>query len=58
MKRVNIQELQANAKSLIPDVINNDEFFEVETEDGIAVVINEREWNILVESLEMHLGKK
>lgn len=36
MKRVNIKELQTNAESLVSDAINNDEFFEVETEDGIA----------------------
>lgn len=58
MKRVNIQELQANTESLISEVINNDEFFEVETEDGIAVVINEREWNILVDSLRMNFSNK
>lgn len=58
MKRVNIQELQCNTESLISDAINNDEFFEIETEDGIAVVINEREWNILVDSLRMNFSNK
>lgn len=51
MKTVTIQELQSNAQKLIDNVLNNDEFFEIKTESGTAVVINELEWNILVESL-------
>ena len=54
IKTVDIYHLKLNAGKLISDVINNDEFFEVETEDGVAVVINEREWNILIESLLHH----
>ena len=54
MKTVDIYHLKLNAGKLISDVINNDEFFEVETEDGVAVVINEREWNVLIEALLHH----
>ena len=38
MKTVNIQQLKFNAEELISNAINNDEFFEVETKDGTAVV--------------------
>lgn len=43
MKTVNIVQLTSDAENLISNVISNDEFFEIETKDGIAVVINERE---------------
>ena len=33
-------------------------FFEIETKDGRAVVINEREWDILVEALAIHFSKE
>lgn len=51
MRIVNTKELKKNAEKLLSNVINNDEFFEIETKDGIAVVINEREWKILIDSL-------
>lgn len=51
MRIVNTKELKTNAEKLLSNVINNDEFFEIETKDGIAVVINEREWKILIDSL-------
>ena len=54
MKTVNIQQLKFNAEELISNAINNDEFFEVETKDG-AVVINKREWDVLVESLRINI---
>ena len=43
MKSISIEQLKDDAETLISDAINNDEFFEVETKDGIAVIINERE---------------
>lgn len=49
MKRVDVQQLKANADTLLYKALKNDEFFEVETEDGIAVVINKREWDILLD---------
>ena len=49
-----LAKLKKDAEKLLSNVINNDEFFEIETKDGIAVVINEREWKILIDSL----GKK
>ena len=55
MKTVNIQQLKFNAEELISNAINNDEFFEVETKDGTAVVINRREWDVLVESLRINI---
>ena len=57
MKTVNIVQLTSDAENLISNVINNDEFFEIETKDGIAVVINEREWDVLIESLRVHSKK-
>lgn len=53
MKTVTIKELGENTKELIKNVVDNDEFFEVETEHGMAVVISEREWNVFVQSLGM-----
>ena len=58
MKTVNVEQLKSNTEELILNVINNDEFFEVETPNGRAVVINEREWNVLIESLGSHLKKE
>ena len=55
MKTVTIDKLKENANELISNVINEDEFFEIETKDGVAVVINEREWNILIESLTLYM---
>lgn len=57
MKTVNIVQLTSDAENLISNVISNDEFFEIETKDGIAVVINEREWDVLIESLRVHTKK-
>lgn len=51
MRTVDIQELKSTADELITNVINNDEFFEVETNYGRAVVINEREWDVFINSL-------
>lgn len=46
MKIISTKELKKNTEKLLSNVINNDEFFEIETQDGIAVIINEREWKI------------
>ena len=46
-RKITLEETE----KLLSNVINNDEFFEIETKDGIAVVINEREWKILIDSL-------
>lgn len=58
MKVVDTKELKKNAEKLLSEVINNDEFFEIETKDGIAVVINEREWKILIDSLGKNINKE
>lgn len=58
MRIVNTKELKKNAEKLLSNVINNDEFFEIETKDGIAVVINEREWKILIDSLVGEINKE
>lgn len=58
MKIVSTKELKKNAEKLLSDVINNDEFFEIETKDGIAVVINEREWKVLIDSLGKNIRKE
>lgn len=56
MRTVDIQELKSTADELFTNVINN-EFFEVETNYGRAVVINEREWDVFINSLGVHSGK-
>ena len=58
MRTVDIQELKSTADELITNVINNDEFFEVETNYVRAVVINEREWDVFINSLGVHSGKR
>lgn len=58
MRIVNTKELKKNAEKLLSNVINNDEFFEIETKDGIAIVINEREWKILIDSLVGEINKE
>lgn len=58
MKVVDTKELKKNAEKLLSEVINNDEFFEIETKDGMAVVINEREWKILIDSLGKNINKE
>ena len=58
MRTVDIQELKSTADELSTNVINNDEFFEVETNYGRAVVINEREWDVFINSLGVHSGKR
>lgn len=49
MKRVNVDELKNNADILLHKALKNNELFEVETDDGIAVVVNKREWDILLD---------
>ena len=56
MNIVTIETLKSNADKLISDVLTNDEFFKVSTPNGNAVVINEREWEILIESLRCNIG--
>lgn len=58
MRIVNTKELKKNAEKLLSNVINNDEFFEIETKDGIAVAINELEWKILIDSLVGEINKE
>lgn len=58
MRIVNTKELKKNAEKLLSNVINNDEFFEIETKDGITVVINEREWKNLIDSLVGEINKE
>lgn len=56
MRKIDIEQLKSDAETIISNVINNDDFCKIETGEGIAVVINEHEWNLLKESLKMHLN--
>lgn len=53
MRTISIKELKNDTNNLINNAVISHEFFKVHTDNGKAVVINEQEWNILIEAFQV-----
>lgn len=47
-----IQEFVTNAETLVIGAVVNDDFVKIKTEKGNAVLVNEAEWDILIDAMK------
>lgn len=55
MKEVTATEFIMDARDLLYAAVKNDEFLKIKTRVGNAVLINEAEWNIMVDAMKVVL---
>ena len=55
MKELTATEFITNARDLLYAAVEDDEFLKIKTRSGNAILINEAEWNIMVEAIKFVL---
>ena len=58
MKELSTQEFIAEVEKLLFNAVANGDFLKIKTSAGNAVLINEDEWNILVDAMKAVLTAK
>ena len=56
MRTIPQSEFESNVTKYLADAVVNGVYTKVETTNGVAVLIDEPEWSILVEALRMVLN--
>ena len=52
MKELTATEFITNARDLLYSAVEYDEFLKIKTRSGNAILINEAEWNIMVDAIK------